>query len=415
MRRWPLVASVAILAAALGFALRDAGPWRPLPAARPIVVTSAYHESADTLRRGETLSLLFARNNLVGREVGELLATLGVESRRLREGLVFHFRRLAGEEAPHQVLLRTGPEERVQLIRAAEGWTGERLPIAWTVETVRVAGSIESSLYLALDGSIEDGVLPGPERVRLAWDLADVFAWSVDFTRDIQVGDEFAVVAERLVSEEGELRFGRVLASELRINGKTLTAFRFHDEDGKPSYYDRDGNSLRRAFLVAPVEFRRISSGLSSARRHPILGITRAHPGIDYAADPGTPVRAAGDGTVIRAAWTGGLGNLVEIRHRNGIVTRYAHLRGFARGVRAGTRVGQGEVIGYVGATGLATGPHLHYEFRVNGTPRDPRRVDLGNGEPIPGSLRAAFERERERLAALLPAPGGAGPVTVVD
>ncbi len=402
MRRLAVPFALVILVGAGLFAASGRWPWVRLPAARPILVTSAIRESADTLRRGETLTALFARNNVLGAEVGLALAAIGLEARRLREGLVFQFRHRSGEPEPLDVTVRTGPEERLRLVRADQGWTGERMPVAWTAEAIRVEGSIEYSLYDAIDATVQESVLPGAERIRLAWDLADVFAWSVDFTRDIQPGDRFEVVVERLVSEEGELRFGRILASGLSVNGKPLTAFRFHDEDRKPAYFDRDGNSLRRAFLVAPVDFRRISSGLNRARRHPVLGIYRSHNGIDYSAVSGTPVRAAGDGTVSRAGRSGGYGNLVEIKHRSGITTRYAHLRGFAAGVRAGARVSQGDVIGYVGSTGLSTAPHLHYEFRVNGTPRDPRRVDLGNGQPIAPSLRAAFEAERDRLELML-------------
>jgi murein DD-endopeptidase MepM/ murein hydrolase activator NlpD len=414
MQRLAVPLSALVLLAATALAFTGEWPWQRLPAARPIIVTTPYHDSADTLRRGETLSLLLARNNLAGREIGDLFADLGMEARRVREGLVFHFRRLAGEDEPTSVTVRTGPEERLRLIRASGGWTGERVPVEWATEALRVSGRIDHSLYGALDQAVDDALLPGGERVRLAWDLADVFAWSVDFTRDIQRGDEFSVVLERLVSEEGELRFGQVLASELTVNGRTLTAYRFRDETGRPAYFDHDGNSLRRAFLMAPLEFRRISSGLGN-RRHPILGTMRVHHGIDYAAPAGTPVRAAGDGTVTRAGRAGGFGNLVEIRHRNGITTRYAHLSGFAAGIRAGTRVTQGRVIGFVGSTGLSTAPHLHYEFRVNGTPRDPRRVDLGNGEPIAPSLRAEFERERDRLGTMLRRPAARPPGAIVD
>jgi murein DD-endopeptidase MepM/ murein hydrolase activator NlpD len=208
------------------------------------------------------------------------------------------------------------------------------------------------------------------------------------------------------------VRLGRILASDFQTGGRTLTAFRF-DSAGGSSLFDADGNSLRRAFLRAPVEFRRISSSFARARRHPILGTFRRHEGTDYAADRGTPVMAAGDGSVLRAGRAGGYGNLVELRHRSGITTRYGHLRGFARGVRAGSRVSQGQVIGYVGATGLASGPHLHYEFRVNGVPRDSRRVDLGNGDPLPPAQRAAFERERDRLAALLAGTPGQQPSVI--
>jgi murein DD-endopeptidase MepM/ murein hydrolase activator NlpD len=192
-----------------------------------------------------------------------------------------------------------------------------------------------------------------------------------------------------------------VLAADLTMSGKSLTAFRF-ESDGHSAFYDANGNSLRRAFLRAPVQFRRISSTFARARFHPVLGITRRHEGTDYAAAPGTPVMAAGDGVVLRAGRAGGYGNLIELRHRNGITTRYGHLRGFARGIHAGARVEQGQTIGYVGSTGLATGPHLHYEFRVNGVARDSRRVELGNGAPIRDGLRAEFQTERDRLLVLL-------------
>ena len=251
---------------------------------------------------------------------------------------------------------------------------------------------------------MSDDQLDAPQRQRLAWDLADIYAWQVDFTRDIQSGDKFRVVLDRLISEDGEVRFGRVLASDLTMSGKNLTAFRF-ERGGRSTFYDDDGKSLRRAFLRAPVQFRRISSTFARARRHPVLGITRRHQGTDYAASPGTPVMAAGDGVVLRAGRAGGYGNLIELRHRNGITTRYGHLRGFARGIRGGVRVSQGQTIGYVGSTGLASGPHLHYEFRVNGVARDSRRVELGNGAPVPDAERDAFERERDRLKALLDGP----------
>jgi murein DD-endopeptidase MepM/ murein hydrolase activator NlpD len=209
-----------------------------------------------------------------------------------------------------------------------------------------------------------------------------------------------------MVSEDGEVRLGKVLASDLIISGKSLSAFRFGGGDGSRAlYYDADGGSLRRAFLRAPVEFRRISSNFSRRRFHPVLGRSRRHEGTDYSAAPGTPVMAAGDGSVLRAGRAGGYGNLVELRHLNGITTRYGHLRSIARNVRRGVRVEQGQIIGYVGSTGLATGPHLHYEFRMNGVPQDSRRVKLGGGAPVGSQDRAAFAQERDRLLLLLRTP----------
>ena len=363
---------------------------------RPAAVMT---ETPDTLRRGETVSLLLARHG-VDLDLGRRDSTIPFDPRRLVAGLVFNFGRAPGDSIPTRVTVRTSPEELVTFRRDSGGWTSSVVPIPWTSEPVHIAGAIDNSLYEAIDDQVSDDELDAGGRQRLAWDLADVFAWQVDFTRDIQPGDRFEVLYERLLSPDGEVRFGRVLASHLTMSGKSLTAFRF-DSGPHPAFYDSAGNSLRRAFLRAPVQFRRISSSFARARFHPVLGIRRRHEGTDYATRPGTPVMAAGDGVVTRAGWAGGYGNLVEIRHRNGIVTRYGHLRSFARKIRAGRRVSQGEVIGYVGSTGLATGPHLHYEFRVNGIARDSRRVDLGNGAAISPALRPVFERARDRLLAL--------------
>jgi murein DD-endopeptidase MepM/ murein hydrolase activator NlpD len=381
-------------------------PWSAaeLPVAAPIIVMAdVATEVLDTLRRGETLSELLARQGVLDLDLSRLdIAELN--PRRLRAGLVFSFRRPAAESLPDRISVRATPEQRGVFRRAAEGWESAVDSIQWRAEPFRIEGAIDNSLYEAIDAQVTDDELDAAQRQRLAWDLADIYAWQVDFTRDIQSGDKFRVVFDRLISEDGEVRFGRVVASDLTMSGKSLTAFRF-ESGGRSTFYDEDGKSLRRAFLRAPVQFRRISSNFARARRHPVLGITRRHQGTDYAAAPGTPVMAAGDGVVLRAGRTGGYGNLVELRHRNGITTRYGHLRGFARGIRGGVRVSQGQTIGYVGSTGLASGPHLHYEFRVNGVAKDSRRVELGNGAPVPESERDAFERERDRLKALLDRP----------
>ncbi len=364
-------------------------PGRP-PAHLPVV------ESFDTLRRGEVVGSLLQRQGIADLDLSPAL-----DPRRLRAGLVFAFHRPHRDSLPSRVRVRSTPEQIVTFVRGTGGWNAAVETVAWRAEPIRIEGTIEASLYDALDATVASDRLPTPDRIRLAWDLADVFAWQVDFSRDLQPGDRFRVVFERLVSPEGEVRLGRILASDIEVGGRRVTAFRF-DSGGRSALFDAEGNSLRRTFLRAPVEFRRISSQFARARRHPVLGTFRRHEGTDYAAGRGTPVIAAGEGTVLRAGRTGGYGNLVELRHRSGITTRYAHLRGFARGVRAGAQVSQGQVIGYVGSTGLASGPHLHYEFRVNGVARDSRRVELGHGAPLPAAQRAAFERERDRLMLLL-------------
>ncbi len=407
MRKLGLPAATLVFAAAAFLEVSGQWPWRRLDTTRvlpaAVVPPVTFTQIVDTLHRGETLSALFARHKIAGIDFHRLDPALALDPRRLRPGLVFSFLRHEGDTAPTRIMVRTSPEQRVTFNRASQGWNTEAEPIRWRSEEARIEGAIDNSLYEALDAGVSDEQLDGVNRRRLAWDLADVYAWAIDFTRDIRPGDRFQVVYERMVSEDGEVRMGRVLASDLTISGKSLTAFRFGGGDGRTAlYYDAEGNSLRRAFLRAPVEFRRISSRFASARFHPVLGLTRRHEGTDYAAAPGTPVMAAGDGVVLRAGRAGGYGNLIELRHLNGIITRYGHLRGFARNIRRGIRVEQGQVIGYVGSTGLATGPHLHYEFRVNGVARDSRNIKLGNGTPLETAQRGGFEQERDRLLVLL-------------
>lgn len=402
MRRALRVLPGVVLLAALAAALVGRWPWPRLVSAAPIVVESPWVSTTDTLRNGETLSGLFARNGVAGLSFARVSRELSLDLRKLRPGTGFTFRRTPAESLPSRVLFRTDPSRDLAIARGDSGWYGTAIPIDWRTDTVRVGGRIDNSLYVALDAQVPDSVLDAGERIRLAWDLADIYQWQVDFTRDLRVGDQFNVVLERLIAPDGEVRYGRVLGGDLTVDRGHLTAYRFDAPDGTTGFFDDQGRSLRRAFLMAPLQFRRISSSFSRARFHPILGIWRHHEGTDYAADYGTPVRAAGNGTVLRAGRYGGYGNLIELRHANGITTRYGHLSRFASGIRPGVRVTQGETIGFVGATGLATGPHLHYEFRVNGVAKDPRRLDLGTGDPVPARDRAAFESTRTELAALL-------------
>ena len=414
MRVWGISIAALILGGAAFFGLTGTWPWprlspTPTPAATPGPPPVIFTETLDTLQRGETLSDLFSRHNVEGIEFHRLDPALALNPRRLRPGLIVRFRQAVGDSAPNHIMVRTTPEQRVTFRRVSNGWNAESQPIRWHSQETRVEGPIDNSLYEALDAGVADEQLDSGNRQRLAWALADVYAWEIDFTRDIRPGDRFQVVFERLVSEEGESRFGRVLASDLTISGKSLTAIRFEPRAQRSAvYYDANGGSLRRAFLRAPLEFRRISSNFAGARFHPVLGRRRRHEGTDYAARPGTPVMAAGNGVVLRAGWAGGYGNLVELRHLNRITTRYGHLRRIARNIRRGVRVEQGQTIGYVGSTGLASGPHLHYEFRVGGVPKDSRRVKIGAGAPVPPQDRQAFELERDRLLVLLRQPAGA-------
>jgi murein DD-endopeptidase MepM/ murein hydrolase activator NlpD len=271
----------------------------------------------------------------------------------------------------------------------------------WSPQVIRAEGDLQHSLYRAFAAVLSDSVLNQRERAYMAWEIADIFRWEADFTRGFRPGDHFKVIFERLLSPFGEVRYGRLLAANIVLQGRTLTAFEYDDAQGRTAFYDAQGKSLRREFLRVPVEFKRISSEFGT-RYHPILRRWRDHDGIDYAASSGSPVMSVGDGQVVRAGNAGGYGRLVEIRHGDGVITRYAHLRGFGPGVRSGTRVTQGQVIGYVGKTGLATGPHLHFEFRVNGVPRDPNEITSGEGSPIAPTDRVAFMAQVGRYQEIL-------------
>lgn len=232
--------------------------------------------------------------------------------------------------------------------------------------------------------------------------MVEIFNFDIDFVRDLQPGDRFALVYEEVWREGEKIRDGDILAASFINGGKRFEVFRHVSVDGAVDYLSRDGKSRKRAFIRTPLEFSRVSSGFSLARRHPVLGTMRAHKGVDYAAPPGTPIRVTGHGIVAFAGWKGGYGKVVEVQHGKTYRTLYAHMKGFAQGIKVGAKVSQGEVIGYVGATGLATGPHLHYEFHVNGQHRNPLSVDLPTADPLSGSELARFKAAvGDRIAQL--------------
>ena len=402
------VTAGALVAGGLVWATRAAWPWRRPFVASPIVVDAAYADVTETLGRRETLADVLARGGIRGRDYAAFLAAAkSLPVRRLRPGLKFDLRRLKTDSIVTRVTVRLSPERRLNIARGegGAGWVEAVESIPWTITRLRVTGTIESSLYDALDKAMADSFLPGPERRQLAWAIADVYDWEVDFSRDLRPGDRFTVLLDRLESSEGERRFGRILAARIDVARTPEYAFYFEDAGGSGAvtgFYDERGRSLRRAFLRAPLQFRRVTSRFGS-RYHPVLHRWRAHEGVDFSAAYGTPVRATADGIVARVGREdGGYGNVIDLRHPNGIRTRYGHLSRFAPGLHTGERVAQGETIGYVGSTGLSTGPHLHYEFLVNGRPTNPRRKDMGVGTPVPKSLAGAFDAARDGLLGLL-------------
>src|SRR5436309_6711529 len=408
------VAAGTLAAGMLVWAAHEAWPSREVPVALPIVVTSAYDEWADTLGRREMLSDVLMRAGITGREyVSFLKAKHTLNPRRMQPGLIFEVRRLKGATVANRLGVRLDPERNLVMTRLGgdSGWSETVETIPWTTERLRTTAVIQSNLYDALDAAIPDSFLPVRQRVALAWAIADVYDWEVDFTRDLRPGDRVEVLIERLQSPLGEKRLGRILAARVDVAGSPSFAFAFGGANGQSGFYDDRGRSLRRAFLRSPLRFGHRSRRFGG-RFHPILKRWRNHQGTDDAAAYGTPVRATADGIVTEAGRNGGYGNLIEIRHANGIRTRYGHLAKYAKGLHVGERVSQEQTIGYVGSTGLSTGPHLHYEFLVNGRATNPQRKDAGAGEPVPSRLKPAFDEVRAQLLAQLePALGQpAGP-----
>ncbi|MEO5580341.1 MAG: M23 family metallopeptidase [Gemmatimonadaceae bacterium] len=275
------------------------------------------------------------------------------------------------------------------------------------IDTVAVTGTIESSLSSALTDA-GGTTLSRSARAELAFSLADIFEYRVDMSRDLQVGDKFSVLVERLQKPNGAIIVNKILGARLALSGSEIEAIRFSSREAGGDYFDGSGKSLRASFLRTPVAFRRISS-IFGRRRHPVLGVWRRHTGTDYAAAMGTPVRSVGDGVVVFAGRKAGYGNVIDIRHRNGFVSRYGHLRSFSKGTRRGARVGIGKTIGSVGMSGMATGPHLHFEILVNGVQRDPRiALRMKGGEPIPTRERNVFQQLRSRTMGAFGAVGSA-------
>ncbi len=259
------------------------------------------------------------------------------------------------------------------------------------------SGVIASSLFAATDAvNMPDGI---------AVQIADIFSTDIDFHRDLRRGDHFSAVYEVQYHQGEPVKSGRLLSAEFVNQGKTFHAVWFQNNEGQGGYYTLDGKNIRKTFLRSPLEFSRISSGFSGARLHPVLNTWRAHRGVDYAAPTGTGIKATGSGTVEFAGRQGGYGNLVVLRHQSQYTTWYGHLSRFAPGMSRGKRVTQGDIIGFVGSTGVATGPHLHYEFRINNVHQDPLRVAMPPAPPLAAQYRAAFDAVvqpmAERLALL--------------
>lgn len=278
----------------------------------------------------------------------------------------------------------------LSITRDAAGFKAEVIETPLDIQVKGIRGTVTSSLF----ASAREAGLSADVIMRLA---NDIFGWDIDFALEIQPGDKFTVVYEQQYRQGEYVGDGRIIAAEFVNGGRSYRAVRYDSPDGKiGGYFTPAGRSMHKQFLRAPVDFTRISSGFNLARLHPILNTIRAHKGVDYAAPTGTPIRAAGDGRISFAGIKGGYGKVIILEHGAGIATLYGHMSRFAKSMRTGSRVRQGETIGYVGKSGAATGPHLHYEYRLNGVHKNPRTVPLPNAAPIPPEYIADFNRHSD-------------------
>jgi murein DD-endopeptidase MepM/ murein hydrolase activator NlpD len=371
------------------------------PQPRPIPLLDASAEPAlnvlsGRIGRGTTVGAALAERGVPGPLVHAISESLRpvFDFRRARPGDFFTLIR-----DPQDNLLsfeyQHGRERRFRVRREA---TGELVASADSVplerRVVQLAGIVEGSVFSAITDL--------GEGADLVQSFADVFIWDIDFSKQVRPGDEFRMVVEKFYDPTGFVRYGRILAADYRTAGRTHTAVYYEDDAGNGDYFTPDGRSVRRSFLRAPLKYSRISSRYTYSRLHPVLKFRRPHLGVDYAAPTGTPVWAVAEGQVIFAGWQGGFGRLVKIRHHNGYVSYYGHLSRYGAGLRVGQRVRQKQVIGYVGSSGLATGPHLDFRVQINGRYVDPLKLDFPTGEPIPMEERERFEEIKDlRLAEL--------------
>ncbi|HID36216.1 MAG TPA: M23 family metallopeptidase [Ghiorsea sp.] len=273
-------------------------------------------------------------------------------------------------------------------------WQAELMQRELTSRVNVVEASIQGSLFLdAANAGLADNVI---------LKLVDMFAWDIDFARDLRKGDSFKVMFEESFDDEGQQVGYKILAATFINRGRVYSGIRYETKNGV-EYYDVEGRNLRKTYLKSPVKYSRISSRFRSSRKHPVLGYTRAHRGVDYAAKTGTAIRAIGDGKIVYKGWKGGYGRFIEIRHNNGIhSTAYAHMSRYARNMRKGKYVSQGQIIGYVGMSGLATGPHLHFEFRSRGRAVNPLRVKHKPAKPVPKDEISAFRLKAKEMMRLM-------------
>jgi murein DD-endopeptidase MepM/ murein hydrolase activator NlpD len=347
-----------------------------------------------TVRTGDTLSTILSRLN-IGADLQSLMQ-LGAVTRMLDSiypGQELYIR--VDNRGMKELIFDPDDMTRLNVVKTKNGsFKAERQKLAVKTRQFITSGTIKHSLYL--DG--RKAGLSDP----LIMKLSELFRWDIDFALDIREGDTFTIIYEKYCCKGKELDDGDIIAAEFTNQGKVFRALRYTDSKGHTGYYTVNGRSMRRPFLRTPVEIARISSPFDLHRWHPILHTIRAHKGIDYAAPAGTPIKATGDGTVTQRGSLGGYGNTITLQHSSQYTTLYGHMSRFANNTSVGQRVQQGQVIGYIGSTGLATGPHVHYEVRVDGVPHNPLTIKLLAAQPLPKSEMARFLSATKPLLAQL-------------
>lgn len=344
------------------------------------------------IKSGDTLSSLFKK---AGFNDGIMLSVIHGDGeagklQRLYAGEDIRFG-LDQEGELVAVELQRSLLESLKIEKTESGFSGQTEVREPEIRPAFAAGVIDGSLYLAArDAGLND---------RLTMELAGIFGWDIDFVYDVRKGDRFEVVYEELYIDGEMFNTGRILSAKFVNQGKDNLALLYTDSNGESDYYSPEGQSMRKAFLRVPINAR-VSSPFNLQRRHPVLDVVRPHQGTDYAAPPGTPIKAAGNGRVKFAGWKGGYGRTVVLQHGDNITTLYAHMLRLGKGIKNGTRVKQGETIGYVGSSGMVTGPHLHYEFRVNGVAKNSRTIKLPEAQPIPNSEVARFKQFTDQRLA---------------
>ncbi len=365
------------------------------PAAKAAAAASSAHATADwqtvSVKAGQTVDSIFRGHGVSGNQLQELLQDPdnALALRHIQPGDEFAFSR----EADGSLIgLRFDRDDKNQVdVRFDEGGMHQSVQTHTLEQRRHIAHGV-------LQGSLFDAAERAGMNDAMVMKLADVFKFDIDFIKDIRSGDTFTVVYDDVYRDGAYLHCGEIIAAEFVNHGHRFTAYRYTLADGSVSYYSEDGRPLQKSLLRTPVKFSRISSRFSLARQHPILGYTRAHKGVDYAAPSGTPIHAAGDGVIRFRGWEHGYGQFIMIRHSGEYSTAYGHMSAFAKGLHVGSHVRQGEVIGYVGMTGLATGPHLHYEVRVFGQQRNPLTMTMPKPQPLPSAQLVAFERHIQPL-----------------